>query len=692
MAFPRRSLDFWSFDVSLAQDHITYRQIWHLKAKRSGGGPRWPVRFVREERAPNPRLSHLEEENQALRNRLVNTGASSSFGPLSASQPATPRPSKSDSSGLSFISERSATAKSGDKSSKSRSLSIASENESSNSNDWVYQGLTSASVLSDTSASHPPSPAQSVDFSIPYDDIRRELEKEAAYQRRLEGTNFYSHSLDFDGVDPNLAMHLLSVHFNRQHHSFLVSYRPLFMRDMAHGGPYFSKLLLNAIYFGASKFSPRIDVRSDPDDPRSAGSIFRHRTKELLMPALERSDITTVQALLILTNSLFAMGQEKSTAWMYAGIAVRMIIDLVVDKIQALYQGRPTSLQAATCQVPLQFLDQYEEEEHWQPVGFSGSVHYPEHPTYSVSTFTSLCKLCRIIEQTLNKIYAVQNLKRGPDGLLGDVGKLHEELGQWALYHVLRIQLHHPFVAKGHLYSAAPNAARDSFKVCTVAATEIVQILMAYDRTFSMAKAPYLIAYSTYVAATIHVRIAANKESGSDAYVNLQRCLAVLSENQVTNSGVSSAIIALQSLSSSLGVNVEMNRDSAPEKKEGRGGLTHQEFSGMNAKTKSHLPPTSFHPNPTLPCPSSDTDLQPVPDFDIDMILQGFAGADMNMLPPGSRYGPVHFDYYPDINPSHDALMLDPNTTEAHFAGFGDQLAHFSASMAPNQSPDHYSL
>lgn len=214
---------------------------------------------------------------------------------------------------------------------------------------------------------------------------------------------------------------------------------------------------------------------------------------------------------------------------------------------------------------------------------------------------------------------------------------------------------------------------------------------MAYDRTFSMAKAPYLIAYSTYVAATIHARIAANKDSGSDAYVNLQRCLAVLSENQATNSGVSSAIIALQSLSNSLGVHVEVNRNSAPEKRESRGGLIHQEL-GMNAKTKSHPTPTSFQQIPNLPCPSSDTDLQPIPDFDIDMILQGFAGADMNMLPPGSRYGPVHFDYYPDINPNQDALMLDPNTTEAHFAGFGDQLAHFSASMAPNQSPDQYSL
>lgn len=58
MAFPRRSLDFWSFDVSLAQDPITYRQIWHLKAKRSAGGPRWLVHFVREERFVLLKISH----------------------------------------------------------------------------------------------------------------------------------------------------------------------------------------------------------------------------------------------------------------------------------------------------------------------------------------------------------------------------------------------------------------------------------------------------------------------------------------------------------------------------------------------------------------------------------------------------------------------------------------------------------
>ena len=100
------------------------------------------------------------------------------------------------------------------------------------------------------------------------------------------------------------------------------------MRDMACGGPYFSKLLLNAIYFGASKFSSRVEVRTDPNDVRTAGLAYRQRTKELLAPALESSEITTIQALLVLTTSLFALGNEKSAAWLYAGMAIRMIIDL----------------------------------------------------------------------------------------------------------------------------------------------------------------------------------------------------------------------------------------------------------------------------------------------------------------------------------------------------------------------------
>lgn len=145
---------------------------------------------------------------------------------------------------------------------------------------------------------------------------------------QLEELNFGQGKLDFDGVDPDLGMHLLSLHWNRQHHSFLITYRPAFMRDMACNGPYFSKLLLNAIYFGASKFSPRLEVRKDPSDVRTAGWIYRERIRELLGGSLDHSNVTTIQALLQMTNSLFALGDERGAAWLYSGLAFRMLIDL----------------------------------------------------------------------------------------------------------------------------------------------------------------------------------------------------------------------------------------------------------------------------------------------------------------------------------------------------------------------------
>jgi hypothetical protein len=79
-----------------------------------------------------------------------------------------------------------------------------------------------------------------------------------AEQRQMESINARAGKLDYDGVDPELGLHLLNLHWNRQHHSFLITYPPAFMRDMACNGPYLSKIPLNAIFYGASKFSSKV--------------------------------------------------------------------------------------------------------------------------------------------------------------------------------------------------------------------------------------------------------------------------------------------------------------------------------------------------------------------------------------------------------------------------------------------------
>ena len=96
---------------------------------------------------------------------------------------------------------------------------------------------------------------------------------------------------------------------------------------MASAGPYFSKLLLNAIFFSVSKFSTRPEVYDDPNDQKTAGKRFLRRVRELLGQALDQSSIPTIQAMLLLSSSLFALG-HTSAAWLYSGIAFRMIMDL----------------------------------------------------------------------------------------------------------------------------------------------------------------------------------------------------------------------------------------------------------------------------------------------------------------------------------------------------------------------------
>ncbi|KAH8694225.1 fungal-specific transcription factor domain-containing protein [Talaromyces proteolyticus] len=450
--------------------------------------------------------------------------------------------------------------------------------------------------------------------NVPPAWVKKGLMAEAACQRHLEIINLHQKMLDFDGVDPDLGMHLLELHWNRQHHAFLITYRPAFMRDMACGGPYFSKLLLNAIYFGASKFSSRPEVRRDPNDVRTAGWLFRQRVRELLGGALDKSDITTIQALLVMASSLFALGDERSAAWLYAGTAFRMIIDLgmhvdgsrlanyrkfsdedleirrrvfwgafVVDKIQSLYQGRPVSLQEQECNVSITFLDDYEELEHWKPFAYSTTQSYPGSPAYSVSTFTELCKLSLIMNRILNKVYGERSSTRTPSELAEDLKTLHTNLDQWrdylpthlnydpssssssippphvlsllAMYNVLIILLHRPFVSDGELHSSPSNAI-NSFLVCATAAKMIVKILRAYDAAFSIQRAPYLISYATYVSATIHVRIAAQRAPGSEAHVCLATCVDVFKKNQETNWAVRRANVIIQNLMKRMHVSI----------------------------------------------------------------------------------------------------------------------------------------
>lgn len=284
-------------------------------------------------------------------------------------------------------------------------------------------------------------------------------------------------SLDFDGVEPELGMQLLSLYWNRQLHSGLVVYRPAFMRDMACGGTYFSKLLLNAMYYSVSKHSPCTTIRQNADDRATAGWSFRRRFTSLLRDEYDKSRITTIQALIIMASSLFTRCDERSASWLYAGNAFNMIIDLglhvessatksigaeeleirrrvfwsayckpflssnrtqltvfsakVIDKLQCLYQGRHSCLRISDTNVSLAFADDYEEFEKFDPNSFSTNWQYGAAPSHTMSIMRKLCELSVIMERIQSSVYAVCHTDKTVEGFCLELAPLRLQLETW---------------------------------------------------------------------------------------------------------------------------------------------------------------------------------------------------------------------------------------------------------------------
>ncbi|KAI7763005.1 hypothetical protein LZL87_011148 [Fusarium oxysporum] len=426
--------------------------------------------------------------------------------------------------------------------------------------------------------------------------VKNELIANAALQRHLE--HRLTRHATIAGEPTELALHLLNLHWARQHHTFLLTYRPAVMRDLECSGPYCSAFMLNAIFACCSKFSPRSDVRDDPDDPSSVGRRFFRRCDELLSSdsLLTRPHISTIVGLVLLGSTYNARG-ETSKGWLYTGYALRMVYDLglhldpkqttedpeeieirrrvfwgtfVCDKLQSLYMGRPVAINLRDSQVSREFLDLYEEMEPFYPSALatgSSTSRLDENmgdaiPRHSVSTFQQLCLLSKIMTTIINRFYVVGatfsnaqiDLQKIEQALQQWRDKLPLELGfqPWLststavqtpnimvlhnVYHSLIILVHRPFISDDHLRSTATSGR--SWEQCTVAARCITSIASVYKSTYGLNGAPYVLAYTVYVACTIHVRNAASQSQAGDHLAMLKSSLECLDELCTANPGV----------------------------------------------------------------------------------------------------------------------------------------------------------
>lgn len=103
----------------------------------------------------------------------------------------------------------------------------------------------------------------------------------------------------------------------------------------------------------------------------------------------------------------------------------------VLDKIQAIYQGRPVRLRDVDCSVPAVFMDEFEELEPFRTDGYSLTPGDTDSPSYSVSHLQHLCSLSIIADRILLEIYTRKAHERSGGSLREAANHLEQQLDQW---------------------------------------------------------------------------------------------------------------------------------------------------------------------------------------------------------------------------------------------------------------------
>lgn len=254
------------------------------------------------------------------------------------------------------------------------------------------------------------------------------------------------------------------------------------------------------------------------------------------------------------------------------------------------------------------------------------------------------------------------------------------------MWNALRILLHRPLVADGHLHLTLPSTSKSSFAACTEAAMNIVKLVRLYDESFSVKRAPYLISYATYVAATIHVRIAATRASNSDAHEHLRTCLSVFNQNSETNHAVRKASLVIEALMKRMGVAIEESHVAEDRPISSRGnGPGHQKpaTSNVSRHQQSMQPTIVVHDQPRVEGPLYPEPTmvagQFVPGLDVDAIINSF-------MQEQQTNGPLMYmgDQHSVNGSGQNYGMLDHSQVHTlngeYFPAFDDTLFGFNTS------------
>lgn len=117
-----------------------------------------------------------------------------------------------------------------------------------------------------------------------------------------------------------LQKHLLDLYFRWQNPWLYIIEKQSFLRDFESGNRrrYCTPLLLLAIFALASRFSDRLEVRTDVERADTAGNAFADQARRTLMGECDRPTVATAQAAALISLRCIAQNKEPA-GWVHSG-------------------------------------------------------------------------------------------------------------------------------------------------------------------------------------------------------------------------------------------------------------------------------------------------------------------------------------------------------------------------------------
>ncbi|KAH7304057.1 fungal-specific transcription factor domain-containing protein [Stachybotrys elegans] len=328
-------------------------------------------------------------------------------------------------------------------------------------------------------------------------------------------------------IPREVVAQLLQVYWTWIAPTFMWVYRPAFMRDMIMGGQYYSPFLLTVLCSHAARYGYQ-----------RTGEFLVLGARTLLATEITKpSSIATFQALLQLSARELACS-SVSQAWLYSGMAFRMVSDLglqhsggtmrndsrhtaedieirkrlfwscyVWDKAISLFLGRMPALTELPIDYSTDFepADDAEEFEPWSP-SQGDSVHltklapgeYPPTQCRVLSCFSNYCKLAVIISDIILCLYSRTTQ---PDTI-------------GAVKH-LKLRLDDSRESSPAHLKCVPYSLPE--ELCAL-----------FEKTFGSLRMTYMMAYCVYTGATVMVQDV--RRGDVDAVAKLQTFMGALQQ------------------------------------------------------------------------------------------------------------------------------------------------------------------